>query len=201
MVKRCLHWVTLTWESQESQSETTEASWVQRISFPSRATSRRQSQRRTSLGRFAELSMRRWAPTAPFEAREVTALALTNEATRLFLQSDLMAIADRHGEQVAVDGVVYQRHEPGTVRYFTLCGPLDIARWTYRAIGVRNGPTIVPLELDAGLVGGGVRAGSGTWCCGCDAASHSTRARVQAGWRSLGWRRGRRGRWPVSNLG
>ena len=63
-----------------------------------------------------------------------------------------MAIADRHGGQVAVDGVVYQRHEPGTVRYFTLCGPLDIARWTYRAIGVRNGPTIVPLELDAGLV-------------------------------------------------
>ena len=34
---------------------------------------------------------------APFEAREVAALALTNEATRLFLQSDLMAIADRHG--------------------------------------------------------------------------------------------------------
>ena len=89
---------------------------------------------------------------APFEAREVAALALTNEATRLFLQSDLMAIADRHGEQVAVDGVVYQRHEPGTVRYFTLCGPLDLERWTYRAIGVRNGPTIVPLELDVGLV-------------------------------------------------
>ena len=70
----------------------------------------------------------------------MAALALTNEATRLFLQSDLMAIVDRHGEQVAVDGVVYQRHETGTVRYFTLCGPLDIARWTYRAIGVRKWP-------------------------------------------------------------
>ena len=88
---------------------------------------------------------------APFAAREVAALALTNEATRLFLQSDLLAIADRHGSQVEVDGVIYQRHEP-TVRYFTLCGALDLERWTYREIGVRNGPTIVPLELAAGLV-------------------------------------------------
>ena len=89
---------------------------------------------------------------ASFETREVAALALTNEATRLFLRDDLMAIADRHGEQVAVDGVLYQRHEPGTVRYFTLCGALDLDRWTYREVGVRNGPTIVPLDLDAGLV-------------------------------------------------
>ncbi len=89
---------------------------------------------------------------APFAEREVAALALTNEATRLFLQSDLLAIADRHGAQVEVDGVIYQRHEPGTVRYYTLCGALDLERWTYRAIGVRNGPTIVPLEFAAGLV-------------------------------------------------
>ena len=39
---------------------------------------------------------------ASFEAREVAALELTNEATRLFLLGDLMAIADRHGEQVKV---------------------------------------------------------------------------------------------------
>src|ERR1700674_5423958 len=61
---------------------------------------------------------------ASFEAREVAALELTNEATRLFLLGDLMAIADRHGEQVEVTGVIYQRHEPGTVRYFSLCGAL-----------------------------------------------------------------------------
>ena len=86
---------------------------------------------------------------ASFEAREVAALDLTNEATRLFLQSDLMAIAASHGTQVEVDGVIYQRHAPGTVRYFTLCGALDLERWTYRAIG-RNGPTIVPMDLEAG---------------------------------------------------
>ncbi len=84
---------------------------------------------------------------ASCEEREVAALDLTNEATRLFLQSDLMAIAASHGTQVEVDGVIYQRHAPGTVRYFTLCGALDLERWTYRAIGVRNGPTIVPMDL------------------------------------------------------
>ncbi len=89
---------------------------------------------------------------ASFEAREVAALALTNEATRLFLERELLAIADRHGAQLEVDGVIYQRHEPGIVRYFTLCGALDIERWTYREMGVRNGPTMVPLDLDAGLV-------------------------------------------------
>ena len=82
----------------------------------------------------------------------MAALDLTHEATRLFLQSDLMAIAASHGTQVEVDGVIYQRHAPGTVRYFTLCGALALERWTYRAIGVRNGPTIVPMDLEAGLV-------------------------------------------------
>lgn len=89
---------------------------------------------------------------ASFEDREVAALAVTNEATRLFLLDELMAIRDRHGELVEVDGVIYQHHEPGTVRYYTLCGSFDIERWTYRQVGVRNGPTIVPMELEAGLV-------------------------------------------------
>ena len=95
---------------------------------------------------------------ASFEAREVAALELTNEATRLFLLGDLMAIADSHGEQVEVDGVIYQRHQPGTVKYFSLCGALDIERWTYREVGVRNGATIVPLELEAGIVEHGTPA-------------------------------------------
>ena len=43
---------------------------------------------------------------ASFEAREVAALELTNEATRLFLLGDLTAIADKHGEQVELDGVI-----------------------------------------------------------------------------------------------
>ena len=67
-------------------------------------------------------------------------------------ERELLAIADGHGTHVEVDGVIYQRHEPGIVRYFTLCGAVDIERWTDREMGVRNGPTLVPLDLDAGLV-------------------------------------------------
>ena len=72
---------------------------------------------------------------ASFEAREAAALALTNEATRLFLERELLAIADGHGTHVEGDGVIYQRHEPGIVRYFTLCGAVDIERWTDREMG------------------------------------------------------------------
>lgn len=89
---------------------------------------------------------------ASFERREGAALELTNEATRLFLQDELEVIGARFGVRVEVDGVVYKQHEPGVVRYYTLCGSADIERWTYREVGVQNGPTIVPLELAAGLV-------------------------------------------------
>lgn len=91
---------------------------------------------------------------ASFSERERAALELGNESTRMFLRDDLVAIADRHGETVEVDGRIYKRHEPGTVRYFTLCGSVDIERFTYRQVGVQNGPTIVPMELEAGLVEG-----------------------------------------------
>lgn len=91
---------------------------------------------------------------ASFSQRETAALELGNEATRLFLREDLVAIGERHGEAVEVDGHIYKRHEPGTVRYFTLCGPVDIERFTYREVGMQNGPTIVPMELEAGLVEG-----------------------------------------------
>ena len=91
-------------------------------------------------------------PEASFAEREAAALALANDATRQFLQDDLMAMVDRHSEHIEVDGACYKRHELGTVRYYTLCGVLDLERWTYRAMGVHNGPTVVPLELEAGLV-------------------------------------------------
>ena len=91
-------------------------------------------------------------PDATFGQREKVALELTNEATRQFLCDELVSIADRHGEQVEVGGSIYQRHEPGTVKYYTLCGSVEIERYTYRQVAVRNGPTIVPMELEAGLV-------------------------------------------------
>src|ERR1700676_3013432 len=63
-----------------------------------------------------------------FAAREAAAVAVSNEATRLFLRDYLVAIAEGHGAQVEVDGRIYQRHERATVRYYPLCGTLDIER-------------------------------------------------------------------------
>ena len=89
---------------------------------------------------------------ADFPRRESAALELTNEATRVFLQDELKEIAASHGEQVEVDGVIYNRHQPGEAKYYSLCGSMDIERWTYREVGIHNGPTIVPMELEAGLI-------------------------------------------------
>ena len=50
------------------------------------------------------------------------------------------------------------RHEPGHIPYHSLCGTLKVARATYRLTGVRNGPTVVPLDLAAGLIERGTPA-------------------------------------------
>jgi len=89
---------------------------------------------------------------ATFEQRETAALELTNEATRQMLEQDLQSIADRHTEHVLIDGRLFKRHEEGEVVYHSLCGGLSVPRWTYREVGIRNGPTVVPLELEAGIV-------------------------------------------------
>ena len=67
-------------------------------------------------------------------------------------------MADEFPDTVLVDGVAYKRHQKGMGRYHSLCGPLEVGRFTYRQMGVRNGPTIVPLELEAGLVEGATPA-------------------------------------------
>lgn len=72
-------------------------------------------------------------------------------AVRRVLEGDLQRLADNESDTVEYDAL-YRRHEPGEVKYHSLCGPLRILRSTFRQAGVRNGPTIVPLELRAGLI-------------------------------------------------
>ena len=56
---------------------------------------------------------------------------------------------------VEADGVQYRRMKTATLgEYFARRGSVEIERHLYRQVGVHNGPTIVPLELRAGLVGG-----------------------------------------------
>lgn len=96
------------------------------------------------------------APSS-FADREAAALALANELVRRYLTGELQRIADSFGAEVAVDDRRYRRHEVGEVKYHSLVGGLPVTRHTYRQVGVHNGPTVVPVELVAGLVDGATR--------------------------------------------
>lgn len=95
---------------------------------------------------------------ASFADRECAVLAAANEACRLTLETTLQATAEAHPDHVWVDGVLYERHHEGTVVYHSLCGPLEVCRATYREVGERNGPTVVPLDVATGLIEGATPA-------------------------------------------
>lgn len=96
--------------------------------------------------------LRKALPAGSFAEREAAALAISNEAVRGVLEDDLQQMAAQFGQELVVNGVVYRRHEPGTVTYHSLCGGVVVTRYSYRQAGVHNGPTVVPLELVAGLI-------------------------------------------------
>lgn len=89
---------------------------------------------------------------ASFAEIESHLYACANEAVRQQLEKRLEQIASEHGDRIIVDGRRYQRHQQGEVEYHTLVGGVRVRRATYREVGVRNGPTIVPLELAAGVI-------------------------------------------------
>jgi hypothetical protein len=97
---------------------------------------------------------RQTLPAGSFGNRERVALALANELVRGVLEQDLRDIADSFGDFVEYRGQTYRRHLQGSAKYSSLCGPIEVARHTYRLVGVHNGPTIIPLELEAGLIEG-----------------------------------------------
>lgn len=99
------------------------------------------------------------AANACFADREVAALEAADEAIRDYCEQELQKIADDHDDDLLVDGVHYRRsHEPAGGCYHGLCGTLRPKRALYREVGVRNGTTVVPLELAAGLVEGATPA-------------------------------------------
>jgi hypothetical protein len=59
---------------------------------------------------------------------------------------------DPKGDDVRVRGARYWQAVRATGRYMTLFGPVTVERGVYRA--VRNGPTVCPMELRAGIVEG-----------------------------------------------
>ena len=100
----------------------------------------------------------RCLPAVDFESLEAILLEATNEAVRQLLERDLKRIADSFGDEIEVRGERYRRHQPGTVKYFSLSGALEVTRFTYRLATKRNGPTCVPLELTAAIAFGATPA-------------------------------------------
>lgn len=97
-------------------------------------------------------------PEGSFAERETAMLVVLGEAGRVFIEQELQAMADGVTARVLVNGKEYRLHEPGVGTYYSLVGPVQIRRATYRQVGVRNGPTQVPLELLAGIIEGATPA-------------------------------------------
>jgi len=98
-------------------------------------------------------------PDATFTQLEVAALEEADEAVRDYCDRELQSISDSFDDELLIDGVPCKRsHEPAEGTYHSLCGTLGPMRALYREVGVRNGPTFVPLELAAGLVEGATPA-------------------------------------------
>ena len=105
-----------------------------------------------------KMAVRRALPEGSFAEREGAALMLLNEAGRSLLEEELQSLADGFGERLLVDGVEYKRHEPGQVRYYSLGGTLLVRRYSYRRVGIHNGPTVVPLDWVGGVAEGATPA-------------------------------------------
>ena len=103
--------------------------------------------------RIAELTkeLRELLPEGTFADREVSMLELMAAIQKELSRQELQELADDVPEEVEVKGKTYKRHQCGAVQYYTLAGPVMVVRDTYREVGVRNGPTIVPLELMVGI--------------------------------------------------
>ena len=95
---------------------------------------------------------RRMSADGDFADFERVALRVSNEAVRRVLEQQLHELAKIDADEVEYAGALYRRHEPARVTYHSLAGSLRVERATYRRTGVRNGPTIVPVELRAGII-------------------------------------------------
>jgi hypothetical protein len=88
-----------------------------------------------------------------FQYYEKTLLQVLNELGRQVLQRKFEETSRRYNsEYILADGVRYKRFSKGTVEYHSLCGSIPVERYTYRQAGVRNGLTVVPLELEEQLM-------------------------------------------------
>jgi hypothetical protein len=99
-----------------------------------------------------EIQSRLLTNGSSFSECEAGLLAAANEAVRRCLQAELQRRADELPQNLRIGSFEYRRHQSGNCKYYSLCGELRVRRHTYRRCGEHNGPTVVPVELDAGLI-------------------------------------------------
>ena len=63
-----------------------------------------------------------------------------------------MTSGQYESEFISVNGEMFKRHSKGEVDYHSLCGTVKVQRYIYRKSGVRNGPTVVPLDVMSQIV-------------------------------------------------
>jgi hypothetical protein len=91
-------------------------------------------------------------PDATFEQEQDAAAAVASDALWLRADNRLRGFVATATE-VAVDGCRYRRlDQPSSATYHSRWGDHPIEEGLYRKVGVRNGPTIKPIELRAGIV-------------------------------------------------
>jgi hypothetical protein len=117
-------------------------------------------------------------PDATFREREEATLNGTNEAAKHYFKQELQDMADSYGDEVMINGIIYRRsHQPSQGNYHSLCGTINVNRALFRQVGQHNGPTVVPLELEAGLIEGVTPALGYSIALGC--ASDTSRQYVE----------------------
>jgi len=108
---------------------------------------------------FQRVVERRQGSNATFAETEELSLRFGNELCKEVQRRDLERRATQWGDaDLEINGTRYRFHAEGGATYHGLCGSFWTERATYRQVGVHNGPIVVPLELDAGLLHGATPA-------------------------------------------
>ena len=94
---------------------------------------------------------RRFGDNLTYEQRRDAAAQVMAATLWLDANKDLNELVT-DDDEIEIDGIRYRRLEQrSSAVYFGRWGSHELVEPLYRAVGVRNGPTVKPLELRAGM--------------------------------------------------
>lgn len=95
---------------------------------------------------------RRLGPSSTFEQRNNMAAEIMKEGLYRREDDDLRGMTTNDDEVEEEDGRYARLSQASSATYFGRWGPHEIAEPLYRKVGVRNGPTMKPIERRAGII-------------------------------------------------